>query len=79
MFFFSLRILYAVCFPLQAAEKQRQSRKRLLQALDDCSRAEAVSKKLKMDRIIAKATIEVQKEDVKQDRVTMHCYTFLGT
>jgi hypothetical protein len=71
MFFFSLRFLYPVCFPLQAAEKHRQSRKRFLAALEDCSLAEAVFKKLKMDRIIAKAMIGVQKEDVAQERVRM--------
>jgi hypothetical protein len=58
-------------FCLQAAETQRQSRKRFLAALEDCSRAEAVSKKLKMERIVAQATIWVQKEDVAQERVRM--------
>jgi hypothetical protein len=62
---------YLVCFPLQAAEKQRQSRKRFLEALEECSRAETVTRKLKMDRIIAKATIGVQKEDVELERVRM--------
>jgi hypothetical protein len=45
--------------------------KRFLAALEDCSRAEAVSKKLKMERIVAQAMIWVQKEDVAQERVRM--------
>jgi hypothetical protein len=71
MFCISLCVLYLVCFDLQAAEKQRRSSKRFLEALEDYSRAEAVSKKLKMDRVIAKATIEVQQKDVEQERVRM--------
>jgi hypothetical protein len=56
---------------LQAAAMQRQSRKRFLEALDDLSRAQAVSKKIKMHRIIAKATIAVLTEDVEQERLSM--------
>ena len=56
---------------LQAAVMQRQSRKRFLEALDDLSRAQAVSKKIKMHRIIAKATIAVLTEDVEQERLSM--------
>jgi hypothetical protein len=62
---------YLVFFALQAAETQRQSRKRFLEALEDCSRAETASRKLKMNRIIAKATIGVQKEDIELERVRM--------
>ena len=59
-------------FPaLQATVMQRQSRKRFLEALEDFSRAQAVSKKIKMHRIIAKATIAVHTEDVKQERLSM--------
>jgi hypothetical protein len=66
LFFFILNVfvltasLVSRMFCLQAAEEQRQSRKRFLAALEDCSLAEAVSKKLKMDCIIAQAMIGVQ-------------------
>jgi nitrogen fixation protein FixH len=63
--------LVSRCFPKQAVEKQRQSRKRFVEALEDFSQAEALSKKLKMDRIIAKATIQEQRKDVEQGRVKM--------
>jgi hypothetical protein len=70
-FCFSLCVLYLVCFALQAAAEQRQSRKRFLDAFEDLSRAEACSKKMKMDRIIAKTTVEVQKADIEQETLRM--------